>query len=66
MAEKDDEKKDDRKNYGTKKLSRAEYDRLVQGCDDIFFGGVDETEGEKKPLPEKPTSEPPKSGDDEK
>lgn len=66
MAEKGDQKSDDGKDDGTKKLSREEYDRLVQGVDDIFFGGVDETDGEKKPLPEKPASEPPKSGDGDK
>lgn len=66
MAKKDDQKKDDGKDGGSKGLSREEYDRLVQGVDDIFFDGVDKTEDEKKPPLEKPASETPKSGDDEK
>ena len=64
MAEKGDEKMDDRKGGGSKRLSRAEYDRLVQGADKIFVGGVDKTESEKKPVPEKSTSEPSKHDDD--
>lgn len=60
MTKRGDQKNDDGKNDGPKRLTREEYDRLVQGCDDIFFGGVDETEGEKKPPLEKPASEPPK------
>jgi hypothetical protein len=65
MAEESDLKNDDGKNGGTKRLTREEYDKLVQGCDDIYFGGVDETEGEKKPPLEKPASEQPKSGNGE-
>jgi hypothetical protein len=64
MAEKGDEKKDDGKSSGSKRLSRAEYDKLVQGADKILVGGVDETESKKKPVPEKSASEPPKHEDD--
>jgi hypothetical protein len=66
MAEKGNEKKADSNNGGSKRLSRAEYDKLVQGVDDVFFGGVDEAEGEKKPPPEKPAGKSPKSGDGDK
>lgn len=65
MAEKGDQKKDDEKNDGSKRLSRAEYDKLVQGVDDIFFGGEDKSEGDKKPPHEKPASDPPKNEDEE-
>lgn len=54
----------DQKNDGKKRLPRDEYDRLVQGCDDIFFGGPVEPEGVKKPPPEKSSDEPPKNQDD--
>lgn len=66
MPENGDQKSDDRKTGPSKRLARNQYDRLVRGVDDIFFGGVGETEGEKKPLPEKSASEPPKSGDGDK
>ena len=64
MAEKGDEKKDDGKSRGSKQLTRDEYDRLVNGVDDIFIGGLDEPVGEKKPLPEKSASETTKREDD--
>ena len=66
MAEKGDKKNDDGKKDDTKKLSRDEYDRLVQGVDDVFFEGLGEPEDRKKPPLEKPASEPPKSGDGDK
>lgn len=65
MAKKGDQKNDEGKDGGSKRLTREEYDKLVQGVDDIFFGGVGKTEDEKKPPQEKPSSETPKSGDDE-
>ena len=65
MADKGDQKKDDGKNSGSKRLTREEYDRLVQGVDDVFFEGLGEPEAEQKPPPEKPASDPSKSGDDE-
>ena len=63
MAKKGDEKTDDDKNGGSKKLTREEYRRLVQGVDDIFFGGLDEPEAEEEPPHEKPASETPKHED---
>jgi len=63
MAEKTDQKSDDDKKGGSKRLTREEYDRLVRGTDDIFFGGEDESEGDKKPLPENPASEAKKNED---
>lgn len=66
MAEEADEKKDDGKNGDSKRLSGKEYERLVKGADDIFFGGLGETEGEEKPPHEKPAGEAQKSDDDEK
>ena len=63
MAEKSGQKNDDEKDGGSKRLTREEYDRLVQGVDDFFFGGEDKSEGDKKPLPKKPASEPPKNED---
>ncbi len=64
MAKKGDEKNDDGKDGGWKRLTREEYDRLVQGVDDVFFEGLGEPEAEQKPLLEKPASEPPKDEDD--
>jgi hypothetical protein len=66
MAKKGDKKKDGVEDGGSKRLTREEYDRLVQGVDDIFFGGVDETEGEKMSPQKKPASGSPKSGDGDK
>lgn len=66
MADKGDQKKDDGKNGGSKRLTREEYDRLVQGVDGIFFGSLDESECEKKPLPKKQSDETPKSEGDGK
>jgi hypothetical protein len=57
MAENGDQKNDDGKSGGSKRLTREDYDRLVQGVDDIFFGGKDEPEAEQKPPLEKPDDE---------
>jgi hypothetical protein len=66
MAENGDQKNDDRKNGGSKRLTREEYDRLVWGVDDIFFGSTDEPEAEQKSPHEKPDEAAPKREDDGK
>jgi hypothetical protein len=63
MADNGDQKKHDGKNGGSKRLAQEVYDRLIQGVDDVLSVGLDETNGVKKSLPEKPASEPPKCGD---
>jgi len=64
MAKNTDQKNDDGKDGGSKRLTREEYKRLVQGVDDIFFGGLDEPMAEEEPPHEKPASETPKHEDD--
>lgn len=64
MAEDGDKKDDDQNSGGSKRLSREEYDRLVKGCDDVFFGGLDEPTVVKPPPSEKLEDEKPKDGDD--
>lgn len=59
MAEDADEKTSDRTDDGSKRPTREEYDRLVRGVDDIFFGGLDEPTV-VKPPPEKSDDEKPK------
>lgn len=66
MAESDGKKHDDQKSSGSKRLTREEYDRLVKGCDDHFFGGLDEPTDVKSPSPEKSADEEPKDGDEAK
>lgn len=66
MAENGDKKRDDQKDGVAKRLSRAEYDKLVKGCDDLYFGGLDEPSVVKPPSPEKSGDEKPKDGDDGK
>ncbi len=66
MTENGDKKTDDQKSGGVKRLTREEYDRLVQGCDDIYFGGLDEPTVVKPSPPDKPEDEKPKDGDDRK
>ncbi len=62
MTEKGDEKTPDQKRgpqkrFNTERLSKEEIDRLVQGVDDIYFGGLGQQDDEKKPSPEKSTDE---------
>ena len=66
MAEKGDQKNDDGKSGGSKRLTREDYDRLVQGVDDIFFGGKDEPEAEQEPPLGKPDEAAPKRDGDGK
>lgn len=56
----------DKKEPNDKPYSLEDYDRLVQGCEDYFFGGSVEPDGEKEPPPGKPSDEPPKNPDDGK
>lgn len=56
----------DKKNDSEAPSPGDEYDRLVQGCDDYFFGGAIEPEEENKPSPETPADEPPRNQDDGK
>lgn len=53
----------DKKGSPDKTYSLEDYDRLVQGCEDYFFGGVVGPEGEKEPPPGEPSDEPPKNPD---
>lgn len=66
MAEDGDKKSDDHKSGGSKRLTRDEYDRLVKGVDDLYFGGKDEPTVVKPSPPEKSDDERPKDGDDDK
>ena len=45
--------------HDTHRLSKAEYDRLVQGVDEIYFGGTELGDGQK-PLTETPVIQCPK------
>ena len=64
MAEDGDKKNDDQKSSGPERLTREEYDRLVQGCDEHYFGGLDEPDVVKQPPSEKSGDDKSKSGDD--
>jgi hypothetical protein len=66
MAEDGDKKNDDQKSSGPERLTREEYDRLVQGVDDFYFGGRDEPSVVKPSSEDKSDVEQPKGGDDGK
>jgi hypothetical protein len=66
MADESKEPKDGNNKSGSAKQSRQEYDRLVQGVDDIYFGGLDEPQVEQTPPLETPPKETPKCDDDAK
>ena len=62
MTEKGDEKEADQtrgsqKRFNTERLSKEEIDRLVQGVDDHYFGGLGQHDDEKKPSPEESSDE---------
>ena len=69
MTEKGDEKEADQKRgsqkrFNTERLPKEEIDRLVQGVDDIYFGGLGQQDNEKKPSPEESADESVKREDD--
>lgn len=69
MTEKGDEKEADQKRgsqkqFNTERLSKEEIDRLVQGVDDIYFGGLGQQDDQKKPSPDKTADESVKHKDD--
>ena len=66
MADEADQSQDGKKNDNSKRMTREEYDRLVQGVDDIYFGGLDEPEVEQEPPLERPADEPIKRDADAK
>lgn len=66
MAEDGDKNSDEQKSGDSHRLTREEYDRLVQGCEDHYFGGLDEPSVVKPSSEVKPTDEKPKDGDDAK
>jgi len=66
MAEDGDKNNDEQKSGDSKRLTREEYDRLVEGCDEHYFGGLDEPDVVKQPPPEKSAGEKPKDGGDGK
>lgn len=66
MAENGDKKDDEQDSGGSKRLTREEYDRLVQGVDDIYFGGKDEPTAVIPPSPEKSDDKRSKDGEDRK
>ncbi len=65
MTEKGDEKEADQKRFHTERLSKEEIDRLVQGVDDIYFGGLGKQDDKKKPSPEESADESVKQEDDD-
>lgn len=62
MTEKGDEKnagqkRGSQKRFNTEWLSKEEIDRLVQGVDDHYFGGLGQREDQKKPSQEESADE---------
>jgi hypothetical protein len=51
MADDGDKKHEDQTSHNPKRLTREEYDRLVQGVEDFYFGG------KTKPTDVNPSSE---------
>jgi len=66
MSEEGKELKNGNNKGDTAKLTMEEWDRLVQGVDDIYFGGLDEPEAGKTSLPKKSCDASPPSDDDGK
>jgi len=66
MAEDGDKNNDEQKSGDSKRMTKAEYDRLVKGVDDIYFGGKDEPEVVKPPPSKKSDGDRPKDADDHK
>lgn len=64
MAKEGNKKHDDQECNDPKRLTREEYDRLVQGVEDFYFGGKGEPTGGKASLEEKSAEEEPKDDDD--
>lgn len=69
MTEKGDEKdaeqkRGSQKRFNTERLSKEEIDRLVQGVDDHYFGGLWQQDDGKKPSPEESADESVKHEDD--
>ncbi len=69
MTKNDDEENADQKHgsqkrFNTERLSKEEIDRLVQGVDDHYFGGLGQQDNEKKPSPEESADEPVKHEDE--
>lgn len=69
MTKKGDEKNADQnrrpqKRFNTEGLSKEEIERLVQGVDDIYFGGLGQQDEEKKPSPDESADESVKHEDD--
>jgi hypothetical protein len=58
-----DEKSKKEHRHNTERLSKEEIDRLVQGVDDIYFGGKEQTQSpEQRPI-EMPKEEPKRAED---
>lgn len=60
-----DQKPESQKRFNTERLSKEEIDRLVQGVDDHYFGGLGQREDQKKPSPEESPDESVKREDDD-
>lgn len=59
-----DQKRGPQKRFNTERLSKEEIDRLVQGVDDIYFGGLGRQNDQKKPSPDDSPDESVKHEDD--